>query len=78
MWEQAVTAEATGQRARRLLAAVGFALVPPDHPELQVLHRWADNWRAGQANSIVGGTTWEPTAWRAVQRAAWHARVIRQ
>ena len=28
------------QRARLLRAAVGFALVPPEHPELQVLHRW--------------------------------------
>jgi hypothetical protein len=22
---------------------------------------------------IVGGSAWEPTPWRAVQRAAWHA-----
>jgi hypothetical protein len=33
-------------------------------------------WRAtfyvtGVAHSIVGGTAWEPTPWRAVQRAAW-------
>jgi hypothetical protein len=25
----------------------------------------------GMAHSIVGGTAWEPTPWRAVQRAAW-------
>jgi hypothetical protein len=34
------------------------------------------NWRAnffpvGIAHSIVGGSAWEPTPWRAVQRAAW-------
>jgi len=27
----------------------------------------------GQAHSIVGGSAWEPTPWRAVQRAAWEA-----
>jgi hypothetical protein len=36
------------------------------------------NWRArffvtGAAHSIVGGSAWEPTPWRAVQRAAWEA-----
>jgi hypothetical protein len=25
----------------------------------------------GIAHSIVGGTAWEPTPWRAVQRRAW-------
>jgi hypothetical protein len=34
------------------------------------------DWRAnffpvGIAHSIVGGSAWEPTPWRAVQRAAW-------
>ena len=38
----------------------------------------ARDWRAnffpvGIAHSIVGGTAWEPTPWRAVQRAAWEA-----
>jgi len=33
------------QRARVLWAAVGFALVPPDDPELRLLHRWLDFWR---------------------------------
>src|SRR2546430_9333319 len=93
------------QRARLLRAAVGFALVPPDHPELQVLRRWLDNWRgigdiatgmtrqgwdlqlteydgehwratffvSGQAHSIVGGSAWAATPWRATQRAAWDA-----
>ena len=27
----------------------------------------------GQAHSIVGGSAWEATAWRAVHRAAWAA-----
>jgi hypothetical protein len=25
----------------------------------------------GQAHSVVGGSAWEPTPWRVVQRAAW-------
>jgi hypothetical protein len=90
-------------RARLLRAAVGFALVPQDEPELRLRHQWMDSWRgigdvvvgitrqgwdlqlteyeaehwratffgAGHAHSIVGGSAWEPTAWRAVQRAAW-------
>ena len=37
----------------------------------------ARDWRAnffpvGIAHSIVGGSAWEPTPWRAVQRAAWN------
>jgi hypothetical protein len=36
------------------------------------------NWRAtfyvtGAAHSIIGGSAWEPTPWRTVQRAAWEA-----
>jgi hypothetical protein len=36
----------------------------------------ARDWRpnflpVGIAHSIVGGSAWEPTPWRAVQRAAW-------
>ena len=27
----------------------------------------------GIAHSIFGGSAWEPTPWRAVQRAAWQA-----
>lgn len=39
------------------------------------LRAFADHWRAtfypvGLAHSIVYGTAWEPTPWRAVQRAA--------
>jgi uncharacterized protein (UPF0218 family) len=33
-------------RLRLLHAALGFALVPPDAPELRLLHRWLDCWRA--------------------------------
>jgi hypothetical protein len=37
-----------------------------------------DTWRetfyiTGVAHSIVGGSAWEPTLWRAVQRAGWDA-----
>jgi hypothetical protein len=30
---------------RLLRAAVGFAFVPTDQPELRLLHRWLDCWR---------------------------------
>ena len=41
-------------------------------------YRGGGGWRAnffsaGLAHSIVGGSAWEPTPWRAVQRAAWEA-----
>jgi hypothetical protein len=46
--------------------------------DVQLTAYAARDWRAnflpvGIAHSIVGGSAWEPTAWRAVQRAAWHA-----
>jgi hypothetical protein len=36
------------------------------------------HWRAsfyvtGLAHSILGGSAWEPSVWRAVQRAGWDA-----
>ncbi len=34
-------------------AAVGFALVPPDQPELKILHRWLDCWR-GVGDMVTG------------------------
>ena len=43
------------------------------------LTQYGDNtWRAtfyvtGLAHSILGGSAWEPTVWRAVQRAGWDA-----
>jgi hypothetical protein len=33
----------------------------------------ADVLPVGIAHSVVGGTAWEPTPWRAVQQAAWTA-----
>jgi len=42
-------------RARLLRAAVGFALVPPDRPELRVLHSWLDCWRG--VGDVVTGMT---------------------
>ena|SRR6184192_783741 len=46
--------------------------------DLQLTEYAAANWRAtffvaGQAHSIVSGSAWEATPWRAVQRAAWVA-----
>jgi hypothetical protein len=36
--------------------------------------RWrATFFIAGRAHSIVGGSAWETTPWRATQRAAWDA-----
>jgi hypothetical protein len=44
--------------------------------DVQLTAYAARDWRAnffpvGIAHSIVGGSAWEPTPWRAVQRAAW-------
>ena len=46
--------------------------------DLQLTEYGDGHWRAtfyvtGMAHSIVGGSAWEATAWRAVQRAAWEA-----
>jgi hypothetical protein len=46
--------------------------------DVQLTAYAARDWRAnfllvGHAHSIVGGSAWEPTQWRAVQRAAWAA-----
>jgi hypothetical protein len=32
---------------------------------------WANFFPIGIAYSVFGGSAWEPTPWRAVQRAAW-------
>lgn len=43
------------------------------------LRQYGDgHWRAsfyvtGLAHSILGGSAWEPTAWRPIQRAGWDA-----
>jgi hypothetical protein len=44
--------------------------------DLQLTQYGDGRWRAtfhvtGAAHSIVGGSAWEPTPWRAVQMAAW-------
>jgi hypothetical protein len=43
--------------------------------DVQLTAYAARDWRqllpGRDAHSIVGGTAWEPTPWRAVQRAAW-------
>ena len=44
--------------------------------DLKFTEYGAGHWRAtyyvtGMAHSMVGGSAWEPTPWRAVQRAAW-------
>jgi hypothetical protein len=44
--------------------------------DVQLTAYAARDWRAnffpvGIAHSIVVGTAWEPTPWRAVQRAVW-------
>jgi hypothetical protein len=46
--------------------------------DLQLTAYAGRDWRAnffpaGIAHSILGGSGWEPTPWRAVQRAAWEA-----
>jgi hypothetical protein len=46
--------------------------------DLQLTAYGDGHWRAtfyvtGMAHSITGGSAWEPTPWRAVQRAAWGA-----
>jgi len=41
------------RRRSTLLAALGFALVPPTEPELLLLHRWLDSWR-GIGDLVAG------------------------
>jgi hypothetical protein len=48
-------------------------------PMISTCGKYGDgHWRAsfyvtGLAHSILGGSAWEPTVWRAVQRAGWDA-----
>jgi hypothetical protein len=35
---------ADDRRRANLTAALGFLRLPPTEPELQLLHRWLDNW----------------------------------
>jgi hypothetical protein len=51
--------------------------------DLELTAYAARDWRAtffpvGIAHFIVGGSGWEPTPWRAVQRAAWEALTDRR
>jgi hypothetical protein len=46
--------------------------------DLQLTRFGDEGWRAtflraGRAHSVVAGSAWEPTPWRAVQHAAWEA-----
>ena len=41
------------QRDRLLRAGLGFLALEPRAPELQLLHRWADNWRG--VGDVIGG-----------------------
>jgi hypothetical protein len=61
-------------------SGVGLVLTGRAHQgwDVQPTAYAARDWRAtfypvGIAPSIVGGTAWEPTPWRAVQQAAWTA-----
>lgn len=94
-------------RRALLTAALAFARVRADAPELRLLHAWLDSWRgvgaiavgmarqgydlqitryaeqgwranfypAGIAHSVVSGSGWASTPWRAVQQAAWEVLV---
>ena len=69
------------QLVRRWLdswSGVGLVLAGMAHRgyDVQLTAYAARDWRAtfypvGIAHSIVAGSAWEPTPWRAVQRAAW-------
>jgi hypothetical protein len=61
-------------------AGLGLVVVGMTHQgwDVQLTAYAARDWRAnffpvGIAHSIVGGSAWEPTPWRAVQRAACEA-----
>jgi hypothetical protein len=46
--------------------------------DLELTRFGDEGWRAtfspaGRAHSVVSGSAWEATPWRAVQRAAWEA-----
>jgi hypothetical protein len=71
---------ATRARVARQLVRIGLLVAGMTHQgwDVQLTAYAARDWRAnffpiGIAHSIVGGSPWEPTPWRAVQRAAWAA-----
>jgi hypothetical protein len=59
-------------------SGIGLIIAGRTHQgwDVQLTAYAARDWRAnffpvGIAHSIVGGSAWGPTPWRAVQRAAW-------
>jgi hypothetical protein len=59
-------------------SGLGHVVVGMDHQgyDLELTAFAGRDWRAsffttGVAHSILGGSGWEPTPWRAVQQAAW-------
>jgi hypothetical protein len=59
-------------------SGIGLIIAGMTHQgwDVQLMAYAARDWRAnffpvGIAHSVVGGSAWEPTPWRAVQRAAW-------
>ena len=61
-------------------SGIGLMIAGMTHQgwDVQLTAYAARDWRAnfyrvGIAHSIVGGSAWEPTPWRAVQQAAWTA-----
>jgi len=62
-------------------AGIGLIIAGMTHQgwDVQLTACAARGWRAtffvgAMAHSIVAGSAWEPSPWRAVQRAAWTAR----
>jgi hypothetical protein len=65
-------------------SGIGLIIAGMTHQgwDVQLTAYAARDWRAnffpvGIAHSIVGGSAWEPTPWRAVQRAAWEGEAGR-
>jgi hypothetical protein len=61
-------------------SGIGLIIAGMTHQgwDVQITAYAARDWGAnffpvGIAHSVVGGTAWEPTPWRAVQWAAWEA-----
>jgi hypothetical protein len=61
-------------------SGIGLIIAGMTHQgwDVQLMAYAARDWRAnffpvGIAHSIIDGSAWEPTPWRAVQRAAWGA-----
>jgi hypothetical protein len=60
-------------------SGIGLIIAGMTHQgwDVQLTAYAARDWRANfypvGIAPIVGGTAWEPTPWRAVQRAAWEA-----